>query len=449
MSFGRPSLGLRLALWYGAFFAVGVGLVLTISYALTARALRDRDRAAILGRLEEIESDYRNEGHGLSRISYVVRLCRANGETFMLNAPRDLKGFDEPSLRTAPCSAPGWSRLDSRTASASLALFTDSFPDWTRLQVGLADEDRRDILARIRNVVLLTMIPAFLFAGVAGYYLARRALRPLRALLAAVAAIEAGDLSARVQISTGSGDELDALSLLFNRMLDRISRLIAGMRESLDDIAHELRTPATRLRGAAEAALNAQPDSGADRAALAECLEESQRVCATLDTLMDLAEAEAGALRPRLQTIGLRVLLEESAELYRLDAEESGRSLDLDCAEGLRVRADPPRLRRVLANLLDNAVKYGGASGRIRLSALKENGKVSISVEDDGPGIVQEDLPRIFERLYRSERDRSKSGRGLGLSLVKALVETQGGTVAAENIAGHGARFIVRLALGE
>jgi signal transduction histidine kinase len=161
---------------------------------------------------------------------------------------------------------------------------------------------------------------------------------------------------------------------------------------------------------------------------------------------MDLAEAESGASRPALQTVDARALLEESAELYRLEAEASGRNLELDCPEGLSVRANPARLRRILANLLDNAVKYGGDSGSIRLSARDEGGKVSISLEDDGPGIVPEDLPRVFDRLYRSERDRRQDGLGLGLSLVRALVEGQGGTVSAENVAGHGARFIVRLA---
>jgi signal transduction histidine kinase len=453
---GRPSLSLRLTLWYAAFFAVGIVLVLATSYALTARSLRDRDRAAILGRLQEIEADYRkggrdeveeevNETRGLSLSRYVVRLCRENGDTLLLETPSDFKGFDEAFLRAAPCPKDGWSRLASPTSAIRLALITRALPDGSRLQVGLTDQERKDLLARLREVALLTMLPAFLFVGGAGYFVARQALLPLRTLLAAVAAIEAGDLSARVS-ARENGDELDALSILFNRMLDRIGRLIAGMRESLDGVAHDLRTPAARLRGAAEAALNARPDSNSDRAALAACLEESQLECATLDTLMDLAEAESGASRPALQTVDARSLLEESAELYRLEAEASGRNLELDCAEGLRVRADSARLRRILANLLDNAVKYGGAAGRIRLSARDEGGEVSISVEDDGPGIVPEDLPRVFDRLYRSERDRSKGGLGLGLSLVKALVEGQGGTVSAENVADHGARFIVRLA---
>ncbi len=318
-------------MWSAAFFAAGVGLVLAISYGLTARALRDRDRAAILGRIQEIGADYREgglksledeitESHGLSLNRYVVRLCRADGSGLLLDVPRGLKGFDAAALSGAPCPAQGWIRLDSRSGATSLTLSATAFPDGTRLQVGLTDEDRRDLLARLRAVALLTSVPIFFLAGGAGYFLARRALSPLRALLSAAAAIEAGDMSARVP-ARGSGDELDALSLLFNRMLDRIGRLLAGMRESLDDIAHDLRTPATRLRSAAEAALNAAPEAGADRAALAECLEESQRVCATLDTLIDLAEAEAGASRPRLQRIDARALLAESAEFYRLAAE--------------------------------------------------------------------------------------------------------------------------------
>lgn len=455
MSFGKPSLGLRLAFWYAALFSAGSGLALTLSYALTARALRARDRAAILDKLGELQTEYRAHGRagleleaarpaGRPRGPYVVRLCKAEGKTLLLEMPPDIEGFDAAVLGSQPCPAEGWTVLRSAAEGGELELASAELADGARLQVGLRGDEREDLLERLRAVGLLTLLPAFLLAGGAGYVLARRTLAPLRALLAAAAAIEAGDMSARVPAGGGS-DELDSLSQLFNRMLDRIARLIAGMRESLDAIAHDLRTPASRLRVAAEAALSAPPDSAADRTALSECLEESQRVCATLDTLLDLAEAEAGALRPRTQPMKVRALMEESAELYRLAAEESGRTLELECPEGLAVLADPARLRRILANLLDNAVKYGGSDGRIRLSARDENGTVAIVVEDEGPGIAAEDLPRLFDRLYRSERDRAKPGLGLGLSLVKALVEAQGGTVEAANAAGRGTRFIVRL----
>lgn len=455
MSFAKLSLGLRLTVWYAALFAAGSGLALSVSYALAARALLARDRSAILDQLGELETEYRAHGlaglelesvrpPGRPRAPFVVRVCSPEGETRLLLMPSEGEAFDAAAISAAPCPKSGWTVLGPGADDARLDLASTALPGGSRLQVGLRGDEREDLLERLRTAALLTLAPAFLFAGAAGLFLARQALAPLRALLAATAAIEAGNLSTRVA-EGGSGDELDSLSRLFNRMLDRISGLLAGMRESLDAIAHDLRTPAARLRVVAEAALNAPPDSTADRAALVECLEEAQRVCATLDTLMDLAEAEAGASRPSVDAFDARPLLEESAELYRLEAEENGRFLDLACPQTLLVRADPGRLRRILANLLDNAVKYGGASGRIRLSAREENGTAIISVEDDGPGVNPTDLPLLFDRLYRCEKNRSQRGMGLGLSLVKALVEAQGGTVLAESPSGQGARFTVRL----
>ncbi len=458
MSFAKASLGLRLTVWYAVLFAVGSGLALSVSYALTARALLARDRAAIIDELGELETKYRAHGQaglelesgrspGRPRASFVIRLCSSEGETLLLLMPSDGEAFNAAAVGAAPCPAGGWTVLGPGADDARLDLAATVLPGGNRLQVGLRGDEREDLLERLRMVALLTLGPAFLFAGAAGFILARRTLAPLRALLAAAAAIEAGDLSARVAEGR-SGDELDSLGRLFNRMLDRIGRLLSGMRESLDAIAHDLRTPAARLRAAAEAALSAPPDSAADRAALVECLEEAQRVCATLDTLMDLAEAEAGASRPPAEAFDARPLLKESSELYRLTAEESGRLLDLDCPATFIVRADPARLRRILANLLDNAVKYGGASGRIRLAAREENGTSVITVEDDGPGVDAADLPRLFDRLYRCEKSRGRTGMGLGLSLVKALVEAQGGTVAVESTPGQGARFTVRLPSG-
>ena len=409
MSFARPSLGLRLALWYAGFFAVGAGLVLGISYSLTARALWSRDRAAISDKLSELEAEYRDGGwKGVaqaaaeSRGRYVVRLCLPDGATSQLEMPNAVEGFDAAALSAAPCPASGWTRLTSTQSDVHLDLAAAALADGSRLQVGLADAEREDLMERLRSIAFLTLIPTFLLAGGAGYVMARRALAQNDALM-------------------------------------------AGLRRSLDDIAHDLRTPAARLRGAAEAALSVPPDSGNDRAALAECVEESQRVCATLDTLMDLAEAESGAARAKREEFDARILLKESAELYRLGAEETGRTLDLDCPVNLIVRGDAARLRRILANLLDNALKYGGASGRILLRGRVEGGWLDIRVEDEGPGIAAGDLPHIFERLYRAERDRSKAGLGVGLSLARALAESQGGTVRAENLPARGARFIARL----
>ena len=220
-----------------------------------------------------------------------------------------------------------------------------------------------------------------------GVALTWSALRPVRELAAAVRRIvDTGEMSARVPVS-GHRDPLDELSGLFNGMLDRIETLIAGLEGSLDNVAHDLRTPLARLRASAETALARGGDAEACREALADCLEESERVHETLTSLLDISEAEHGAMRLRRDRIDLGGLLKDAAELYEDLAEDKGIELAVRAPAGLEVTGDRPRLRQVLANLLDNAVKYVPRGGHVELLASARPGGVAIEVRDDGPGI--------------------------------------------------------------
>jgi signal transduction histidine kinase len=200
-----------------------------------------------------------------------------------------------------------------------------------------------------------------------------------------------------------------------------------------------------RLRASAEQALAAPPDAAAAREALADCLEESERVLTLLEALMDIAEAENGAMRLAKEPLPVREVFDRTLDLYADLAEEKGIALRADAPEGLAVLADRSRIGQVLANLVDNALKYTPRGGRVELEARVDGPDVRLSVRDTGVGIPATDVPRVWDRLFRGDESRSERGLGLGLSLVKAIVEAHGGRVAVESEPGQGARFEVWL----
>ena len=279
-----------------------------------------------------------------------------------------------------------------------------------------------------------------------GWLIARSALAPLRALVDTTRHILAtDDLKKRVPEPAQRG-ELGTLGLMFNQVLDRNERLVETSRETLDNVAHDLRTPMTHLRNSAEHALqdfDATPEQL--REALADGMEESERILQLLNALMDLAEARSGSMALDIESISLRELADEVIELYSIVADERGIVLRNEVPTYLTAEADRMRLRQYLANLVDNALKYSAANSAVVLSGESANGWASLAVRDQGCGIEAKDLDRIWDRLYRCERSRATSGLGLGLSMVQAIAEAHGGTIDVQSEPGKGSTFTLRL----
>lgn len=452
----RGTLGFRLALWYAGLF-VGSSLALTaLTYVLVSASLRQYDREAIRASLLQYAAAY--EARGVRGVAaeiqqsqaaapgpLLVRIVGARQGVTFLSMPEGWRRFDLSRLNEPPTGEEQtWSTLSTGEDGDVLEVATARLADGTLFQVGTSTERRSGLLQRFRRVLLLNVVTILVVGLIGGAVLTSSALQPLRTLADTVRSIlRTGRTDARVPVED-SGDALGELTVLVNAMLDRIDAVLAGMRGALDNVAHDLRTPMTRLRGIAETAL-ASADPAVHREALADLLEESDRVVEMLNTLMDISEAETGTMALRREPVNLAELVRQTLELYEDVAEERGIRLETRTEEELTAAVDRNRMRQVLANLLDNAVKYTPAGGQVRMSARREGMHAVISVADSGVGIPAGELPLIWDRLYRGDKSRSTRGLGLGLSLVRAIVQAHSGTVEVESTPGQGSVFTLRL----
>lgn len=325
------------------------------------------------------------------------------------------------------------------------------FSDGTRLIVGRDIEEQREFANRMRTVFLLGF-GLLSIAGLAGGLGAGRLLlNRIDQINAASRSIMAGDLSQRVPLA-GSKDELDNLARNLNMMLDRIEQLMSGLREVSDNIAHDLKTPLSRLRNRAEATLRDGGDDCAQyRAGLERVIEEADELIKTFNAMLLVARLEAGALEGSVEPFDLGALVRDVAEFYEPVADEQGLELTVDAGDGPEIIANRHLVSQAVANLIDNAIKYGRTeppgSGSIAVSVTSLASEVEIAVADRGPGISAEDRERALKRFVRLEASRTKPGTGLGLSLVAAVARLHHGTVRLEDNA-PGLRAVLVLPRG-
>jgi signal transduction histidine kinase len=287
--------------------------------------------------------------------------------------------------------------------------------------------------------------PLIVIGFLGGIWMTNRFTQPLRQIVdAASAIIRTGKLDVRVPPSRTRG-ELDDMVRLFNRMLDSNEGLIHALRGSLDNVAHDLRTPLARLRVTLEDALRTDASLTASRVAMAGALEESDRVQTIIRTLMEVTAAETGMMKLELAPTDLGTLVDDVMELYEEVASEKEITVEKKIEPGFVAPVDAARMRQVFANLLDNALKYTPRAGKITISGQRETGRVIVIFRDNGQGISERDLPHIWDRLYRGDKSRHEHGLGLGLSLVKAIVEAHEGRVEVHSIPHEGSEFRVEL----
>jgi len=456
------SLSLRLTLFYTVLFCLGLSAVFVAVYILIAQTIRQREREVLEVRAAEYANVLQQGGIEVLRLyierdqepfvrSLFVRVIGERGQVSLALTPPEWRV--EGPITT---ERNDWGQVRS-TQKVTIQIPADARRDLTEVRhplpnglllvVARTTDNRAVFLQPLRRTMWIAGAIAVVVVSVGGAFVSWWAIRPVRQVVATARQIIAtGDLSQKVPASRRK-DEVGELVEQFNTLLTRNHNLLRAMKDALDNVAHDVRTPLTRLRAGAEAALGAGDDPAAVREALADCVEETDRIRSLLDTLLDVSAAEAGVLALKKETVDVRALVEGVVELYALVAEEKNIQLMLQAGQPATVEADATRLRQVVANLVDNAVKYTPEGGTVYVGWDRRVDRVVIAVRDTGPGVPPGEQDKIWRRLYRGDQSRSQRGLGLGLSVVKAVVEAHGGHVAVMNHAAGGAVFSVDIPL--
>jgi len=428
----------RLSALYLLLFAVCAAFLVFYVTSMSESLLEQQMRDAVAAETAEIEAVFDNNGmNGLLRT--LERRARQPGANlYIIASPTgEVLAGNVLSLQPGVLDSEGWTETPFRyqrfqeeasgerhMARAEIVLLSNGL----RVLVGrdLGEPEHFRVLVRQALMVALGVMGAGALA--IWYLIGRNALRRMDRMSGASQAIMAGDLSQRLPTS-GSGDEFDRLSESLNTMLGRIEKLDEGLKQVSDNIAHDLKTPLTRLRNKAEAALAGEAATADYRTALEEVIGESDQLIRTFNALLMISRVEAGQAPAEMRAIDLSGIARDSIELYEPVAEDCGLRLSGTVEAGVEIKGNRELVGQALGNLVDNAIKYAEGSGEadIRVALTRRPGAVVLSVADGGPGVPEDKRDEVVKRFVRLDESRSKPGTGLGLSLAGAVMEMHGG----------------------
>ena len=430
----------RLAALYFLVFAASVLGVLLFVYWTSANFVERQTEATLDAEITGLAEQYVQRG--LSGLIQIVAARsagdRGDATVYLVTDPegKPLVG----NIAAWPAGVPtdsGWlsfglernvnGHLEIRPALGRLLMIRGGY----RLLVGRDISDAAAFRRQVRSALLWAGLIALCVGLLGGTVMSRNMLRRVEQVNRTSERVITGNLSDRVPVH-GTSDEFDQLAANLNRMLDQIERLMTAMREVTDDVAHDLKTPLSRLRARLERALVEPPGVSSQRKAIRAAIDEADRLLATFNALLSIAELESGARTDLTEALDLSEVVRSAAELYEPVAEERGFFLTVTTHPGVRIRGDRHLLAQALANLLDNALKYAGG-GEIAIRAFRRDGRAALEVADHGPGIPEADRGAVLDRFVRLERSRSTPGNGLGLSLVRAIARRHDGTVVLED----------------
>jgi heavy metal sensor kinase len=455
------TLAVRLTLWYAAIFAVSACIAFLSFYFFIAQFFFDQtdqelisqaDRFSILlasrGSAAVIDSAV-IEAHAAGVKKVFFRFFSVNGEVFSSSDMSYWKDSDIDVDETAIKeliheSRPVFKKIALRGRRETVRILYRALSPTVILQVGVAMDSYSHFLDAFRRIFIITMAFLIVLAAGGGWFMARRAVSGVEAVTRTAQKISGGTLKERVPVKA-RGDEIDQLALTFNQMLDRIQALLSEIKEMSDNMAHDLRSPIARIRGAAEVTLAGGTDVSEYESMAASTIEECDHLLEMINTMLMISKTESGVDKVSPKEVDITAIVRRACELFSPTAEDKQINLNCSVQDGILLMGDSPMIQRMLSNLLDNAIKYTPSGGKVSISASQSPAQVVVAVKDTGIGISSRDLPRIFERFFRCDQSRSQAGIGLGLSLSRAIARAHGGDIAAESIPNQGSTFTVSL----
>jgi len=431
----------KLSAIFLAVFTIFAAFLIGYIARNTTVILQEQMREAVDDELQAIAGQYKRGG--MRQVSRVIDLrSRQPGASLYFvtdQVGRKIAGNVEavPGNLLSEADREGkvvpYMRIDEEGAERRYAALVRvaELPDGFRVLVGRDVSESEELVGVVRRALMLTVGMMVALGLIAWLFVSRRVLKRIDSIAATSHTIMAGDLSGRVEV-TGTGDEFDRLAESLNTMLTRIERLMLGLKQVSDNIAHDLKTPLTRMRNRVEQALTQERTELEYREALQATIEEADQLIRTFNALLMIARVEAGSSGADFSTFDAALVARDVFELYEPLAEEAGVTLKLAADGPVTVEGSRELISQALANLVDNALKYareGTAGPEVVLSVEQNGGIVSLGVADNGAGITEADRARVTQRFVRLEESRSKPGAGLGLSLVSAVAQLHGGAL--------------------
>jgi signal transduction histidine kinase len=452
------TLAFRLTLFYSVFFTLAAVTIFIFAYRkMDSDLLQHTDDRL---RVEALEYMYRSGGVDQVRDGFNIESIAEGSVEFYRFFSRDMEVlastdtsvwdkrlFEAKRINELEVEDELFVTLDDLKNNRKVRVIYKRFDDGTILEVGETLEDNERILLNLRRIFSASVFVVLIAGSIMVWLIISMGMRGVERVTNTAANISRGNFASRVPVGK-EGREIESLAKTFNTMLDRIQSLIVELREVTDNIAHDLRTPLTRIRGATETLLMNHPDVEEYEEKAVIILGECDRLINMINIMLEITRAEAGIKNFRKEMVNIADLVGTAHELFVPLAEERGIDFKLKMPAGpFFVPGYPAHLQRLIANLLENAFKYSVNGGDVSID-LRSNGKeVILSITDSGVGISKKDLPHIFDKFYRGDQSRSEPGNGLGLSLVRAYVKEHDGEVFVKSVEGKGSTFRVHLPL--